>query len=332
MVQIIVSKKIAVGLGKARLVVGFLFLTCVLNGCSLMLPQTQALKDQRPQGIPAQAELGDVPFYAQDAYQCGPAALAMAMNAAGLRVTPDELQDQVYLPARKGSLQVEMLATTRRHGLIAYELAPSLNDVLQEIAAGTPVIVLENYGFRIYPVWHYAVAIGYDLDEGKIIRHSGTHQRQSMPIAVFEYLWKDEGYWAMVAVPPERVPATATEARYASAVIAMEKSGQIRTAQTAYRALLRRWPESLAGHMGLGNTAYALRDMDTAESAFSRATEIHPEAAAAFNNLATVLAERGKMAEAIAAAEHAVSLGGPLLGAAQATLQEIRQNADNITR
>jgi hypothetical protein len=296
----------------------------------VILPQTQALQEQRPQGLPLRAELSNVPFFAQAEFQCGPAALAMALNAAGIRVTPDELVEQVYRPGRRGSLQVEMLAATRRRGLIAYELAPSLADVLHEIATGTPVIVLENYGFRVYPVWHYAVAIGYDLDAGNIIRHSGTHQRQTMPFSVFEYLWKDEDHWAMVAVSPDRVPVTASEVRYASAVIAVEKSGQTRTAHTAYRSLLQRWPQSLAGHMGLGNTAYALRDMDTAESAFTQAAKHHPDAVAAFNNLATVLAERGKLGEAIAAAERAVSIGGPLQETAQATLQKIRQKADNI--
>ena len=256
----------------------------------------------------------------------------MVLNAAGISVTPEALLDQVYIPARKGSLQVEMLAATRRRGLIAYELEPQLTDVLSEIAAGAPVIVLENYGFRIYPIWHYAVAIGYDLDRNEIIRHSGIKQRQTMPFAVFEYLWKDEGHWAMVALPPDRMPVSATEARYASAVIALEKSGQLKNAQIAYNTLLKRWPDNLAGEMGLGNTAYAMKDLEGAESAFSRATQNHPDAVAAFNNLAQVLSELGRMDAALAAAEHAVSLGGPLLAATQATLEEIRQKAATSTK
>jgi tetratricopeptide (TPR) repeat protein len=131
----------------------------------------------------------------------------------------------------------------------------------------------------------------------------------------------------MVAVPPDRVPVTASEARYAEAVVALEKSGQVENAHTAYNALLKRWPSNLAGQMGRGNTAYALKDIADAESAFRQATRDHPDAAAAFNNLAQVLAERGKLEDALAAAEHAVSLGGPLLTATQATRDEIRQKA-----
>ena len=132
----------------------------------------------------------------------------------------------------------------------------------------------------------------------------------------------------MIAVPPDRVPVTATEARYAAAVIALEQSGQIGNAHIAYQSLLRRWPASLAGEMGRGNTAYALRDLDDAEAAFRRASIDHPQAAAAFNNLANVLAERGKFSAALAAAEHAVNLGGPLLAETQATLDEIRQKVE----
>ena len=312
---------------KARLSAGFLLLGALLGGCAGLLPQSNSLREQPPSDLPSKAELRDVPFHAQEDYHCGPAALAMALNAAGVGATPEELVDQVYLPGRKGSLQIEMLVAARRNGMVAYELAPKLEDVLREVAAGTPVIVLENYGFRVWPVWHYAVVVGYDLEAGEIIRRSGLKPRQTMPFPVFEYVWKDEGYWAMVAVPPGRVPATATEERYASAVAALEKSGQLKNAQVAYEAMLKRWPSSLAGMMGRGNTAYALKDPAAAEAAFRRATQEHPDAVAALNNLAYVLAERGKLDEALATAEHAVALGGPLQGAARETLEEIRRKA-----
>lgn len=317
---------------KARLSAGFLLLGALLSGCAALLPQTHALKEQPPPGLPVRAELREVPFHAQDEYYCGPAALAMALNAAGVGATAEALVEQVYLPGRKGSLQIEMLVAARRNGLVAYQLAPQLADVLREIAAGTPVIVLENYGFKLWPVWHYAVIVGYDLEAGEIIRRSGMKPRQTMPFPVFEYVWKDEGYWAMVAAPPDRVPVSATEARYADAVIALERTGQVGNAHIAYNAMLKRWPGSLAGLMGRGNTSYALKDLAAAESSFRQAAQNHPGAAAAFNNLAHVLAERGKLDEALDAAGRAVSLGGPLLPAAQATLDEIRRKAETKPR
>jgi hypothetical protein len=311
---------------RARLLAGFLFLSTGLAGCSFIAPQTYALKEQRPQGLPARVELTEVPFFPQDDYYCGPSALAMALNAAGVKVTPEELVDQVYLPGRKGSLQVEMIAAARRHGLIAYEIAPKIEDLLRELAAGSPAIVLENYGpFNWFPLWHYSVVVGYDMDRLEVIRRSGKRPRLPTPLPVFEKIWKEEDYWALVVVPPDRVPATATEARYASAVVALEKSGNLKNAFTAYNALLKRWPDSLIGQMGRGNTAYALHDLDTAENAFRQATLGHADSAAAFNNLASVLTERGKLSDALTAAEKAVDIGGPMLEATQATLQDIRQ-------
>ena len=308
---------------KARVIAGFVFALSLLAGC-VSLPQSDALQATGGAGLPKRMELESVPFFAQEDYQCGPAALAMAMNAAGVAVSPDSLTDQVYLPERKGSLQVEMLASARRHGLLAYELAPELKDVLAEVAAGNAVIVLQNQGlWSFYPYWHYAVVIGYDLEKKQVLLHSGARARRSMPLGLFEFIWVDGKRWAMVALPPGRLPASAREANSAAAAAALEQTGRIAEARLAYTALLQRWPANLVGLMGLGNTSYALGKRAEAEAAFSQATIAHPLAAAAFNNLAQTLADQGKLDAALAAARKAVSLGGADLPAAQATLEEI---------
>ena len=310
-------------LAKARARAGFVFVLFLLAGC-VSLPQSEALRAKGGAGLPPRVMLDSVPFFAQEEYQCGPAALAMAMNAVGVAVTPAALTDQVYVPGRKGSLQVEMLAGARRHGLLAYELAPELEDVLAEVAAGNAVIVLQNLGlWSFHPYWHYAVVIGYDLKSGQILLHSGTRARRSMPLGLFEFLWIDAKRWAMVALTPGRLPASAQETRYAAAAAALEQSGRIAEARLAYSALLERWPADLVGLMGIGNTAYALGRTAEAETAFRTATVLHPLAGAAFNNLAQTLADQGKLNAALEAARKAVNLGGASLPAAQATLQQI---------
>ena len=79
-----------------------------LSGCAT--PQTQALLKLNSWSLPQQVELKAIPFYPQETHQCGPASLAMVLNAGGVKITPQELIPQVYLPQREGSLQVEMLA------------------------------------------------------------------------------------------------------------------------------------------------------------------------------------------------------------------------------
>ena len=308
---------------QARVIAGFVFVLSLLAGC-VSLPQSEALRREGGAGLPPRAELAAVPFFAQEEYQCGPAALAMALNAAGIAATPEALTDEVYIPARQGSLQVEMLAGARRHGLLAYELAPELKDVLAEVAAGNAVIVLQNLGlWAFHPYWHYAVVIGYDLEKNEILLHSGTKARRAMAIGLFEFLWIDGGRWAMVALAPGRLPASAREADYASAAAALERSGHIAEARLAYTGMRERWPGNLVGLMGLGNTAYALGHVTEAEYAFRLATALHPLAAAAFNNLAQTLADQDRLDAALDAARKAVSLGGPSLPTAQATLEQI---------
>lgn len=308
---------------KARVIAGFVIVLCILGGC-VSLPQSEALHRAGGAGLPLRAELEAVPYFAQEDHQCGPAALAMALNAAGVAVSPDTLTGEVYVPARKGSLQVEMLAGARRHGLLAYELAPELKGVLAEVAAGNAVIVLQNLGlFASRPFWHYAVVIGYDLERNEILLRSGATARRAMKFGLFEFLWIDGGRWSMVALAPPRLPASARETQLASAAAALEQTGRIAEARLAYAALLERWPDNLVGLMGLGNTAYALGQAAQAEASFRLATERHPLAAAAFNNLAQTLADQGKLDSALEAARKAVSLGGPSLPAAQATLGQI---------
>ena len=311
---------------EARARAGFFFIAvlCGLGGC-VSLPQSDALRQSIPAGLPPRAELTEaqVPYHAQEDFLCGPASLAMVFNAAGVPATVESLTPQVYLPGRQGSLQAEMLGATRRAGLIAYPLAPELEHVLREVAAGNPVVVLLNLMLKIYPIWHYTVAVGYDLERGVLIFRSGRHVREERDIGFFEFQWQDSERWSMLALPPGRVPATAREADFAAAVAATERLGRRREARASFRALLARWPGSQPGLFGLGNVEYALGDIGAAEKAFRRATELHPQAAPAFNNLAYVLAVLGRFEEAEASARTALALGGPTLAEAQKTLEAI---------
>jgi len=307
----------------ARALASVLFLSCaaLIQGCASWTPQTKDLAENRPAGIPGARELTEVPFFAQSEYQCGPASLAMVMNAAGAKVTPEELVSQVYVPERKGSLQVEMLAAPRRHGLVTYELAPTYAALIREIAAGTPVIVLQNLGIK--EGWHYAVAIGYDWDNGMLQLRSGGNERQELPFAMNEMAWRRSGYWAMVVVPPERIPATAEEARWLSAIAALERAGQPAPARTAYRAFLERWPSNVNAAIGLANSHYALGDLRAAEQVLREAAQRAPDSDIVLNNLAQVLADQGRAAEALPIIDRAAAVGGSHADAVGQTRSEI---------
>ena len=276
-----------------------------------------------PAEVPASVELDTVPFYPQDAYQCGPATLAMALTWSGTAITPEELKDQVYTPSLKGSLQLAMVSATRRHGKIAYQFNGP-ESIFPEIAAGHPVIILQNLGLSWAPVWHYAVVIGYDVPQQDVILRSGTTKRKVMPYGLFNNTWARSNYWGLMVLEPNQIPVSAKENDFLNAVVGLEKAEQYQAAVTGYQTALTRWPNSLNALMGLGYSYYKLGDLKGAETAFREASQSHPLSAPAFNNLAHVLLEQGRKQEALAAAKKAVALGGPLKSESEKTLLEIR--------
>lgn len=300
----------------AALLAGLLLAACQ------QLPRQPAMA--WPTGVPPRVELDGVAFHPQEDYQCGPAALASAFSAAGHAASPATLADQVFLPARRGAWQAEMLAATRRAGLVPYRLAPNLSALVAELAAGRPVVVLQDVGWAWTTQWHYAVAVGYDLGAETLVLRSGREPRLQLNLEDFDATWRPAGRWAFVALPPDRLPVEADEIPYLRAVADLE-AVRADAAEVAYRAALARWPESLVARLGLGNAAYARGRLADAEVAFRAATDRHPQAADAWNNLAQVLHETGRGDEAEAAALRAVELGGPRHGTYAATLAEIRR-------
>lgn len=294
------------------------FFVCIalwLVGCAT--PQVGDLKQQWPTDLPNQAVVKSVPFFPQEDYECGPASLAMVLQSAGVAVLPEQLVDQVYVPGRKGTLQTELLVASRRHGLPAYVLQPKVEAVLREVAAGNPVLVFQNLSLQVYPVWHYAVVIGFDRERNVLLLHSGRTAQLEMSLFTFERTWARGHYWAMVALAPSRLPATAQADTYTQAIAALERV-QIAPARVAYAAALRQWPGDRVLMLGAGNTAYAMGDLPAAAAAYQQAVQTHPDFADGWNNLAQVQLEQGKRRDAAASVGKAVALGGPRLSAYQA--------------
>jgi tetratricopeptide (TPR) repeat protein len=278
----------------------------LLQACAA--PQTKQLIAAPPRGLPQKVILDGVPFLAQQAYYCGPAALAMTMNFYGRAVSQGAMARALYVPALKGSLQAEMLAATRQQEMLAYVLRPDLQSLLSEVAAGHPVVVLQNLSVGWYPVWHYAVVIGYDLETRELILHSGRNPYYRVPMSTFERTWARSGYWALVPLPPGKLPADDAPARVLEAAAALEETGHVLAAHRTYTAAARRWPDNLVARMGIGNTCFAMGRIEDAMRAFLSAVRSHSGSAAAYNNLAFTLHELGCGSAAYQAARHAVAL------------------------
>ena len=304
---------------------GVFFICALLAGCAA--PQSRVLRSAPPPLLSSAIELDQSPFFPQEEFQCGPAALATTLNAVGIGVTPEELARQVFLPARRGSLQTEMLAAARRHDALAVALAPRLDALLAEVADGTPVIVLQNLALDWVPMWHYAVVVGYDLAADEIVLRSGRTKRQVMAMPTFERTWRRSRFWAMVTVPPGTIPATVAESDYVQAVIAFEKVASAAAARDAYFAATQKWPHNQLMLLGLGNTAFSLHDWQAAETAFRKLADMASDPVPALNNLALTLDAQGQFVQALEVARRAASLGGPFAAQSRNTLATLVERA-----
>ena len=285
------------------------FLSALLLTACATPPQTRELLADTATGLPPAVELTATPFYPQQQYQCGPAALATVLGAHAVRVTPAELVDAVYVPALQGSLPEEITATARRYRMLAYPLPASLEALLHEVAHGNPVLVMQNLGTRWFQNWHFAVVIGFDLESREVILRSGTTRRWRTTLATFERTWSRSNHWALVIMPAGNVPASARLAPYLQAAHDLEASAQPAAAQAAYHAATRHWPDEPQAWMTYGNSLYATGEVTSAETAFRQVTRLSPDNPRGWNNLAYALLQTGCPQQAQRAAGCAVKFG-----------------------
>lgn len=264
-----------------------LLLAAVVTGCA-SVPEPAPGSD-----VADRFELRDVPFHPQEKYQCGPAAAATVINDLGIEIEADDLVDEVYVPEREGSLPTEMRAAIRSRGLVAYPLAPSIDDVLRSIDAGYPVLVMQNLGLSWWPRWHYAVVVGYDLQASAVTLRSERDKHRRTGMKAFQNTWRRADYWAQVVVRPNDIPVTARPLDWLEAVHELEQQDHAQAAITGYRAATERWPLARPAWMARGNAAWQMDQEEEAVTAFARATELEPTAWNGWNNLAHVLDARG---------------------------------------
>ena len=266
-------------------------LICITTGCAIFGPQLPLSQ----QAI----ELEETPFFAQTEYMCGPSALATVLQRTGLKITPDKLAEQVYVPGRRGSLQVEMIAATRQLDRLAVRLDQDLGAIVNELTAGRPVLVLQNLALRWLPVWHYAVVVGYDPVKDIFVLRSGTKSRLTMSRSRFERSWERADYWAIVVLKPGELPSSYNASRYVTGVVGLESVGKLDAAITAYQAGLTRWTSNTLLSFGYGNALYEMQEITAAVAVYRDLLKTSPDYIPAVNNLSQALAELGCRQEAL---------------------------------
>lgn len=304
--------------------------TFLLSACVARGPLVPA---NLSEGERASADLDATPFFPQTEYQCGPAALATVLGASDARVTPDALVPLVYIPARRGSLQVEMQATPRKFGRLSYVLSPNLDSILAELNAGRPVLVLHNYGVPFFPKWHYAVVVGYDASSDTLTLRSGVTRRQVLSAKRFMLAWDNGRRWAMVVLRPGETPASANATRYLESAADFERVASPAESRLAFDAATQRWPAEPIAWVGRGTAEYRAGHLVAAARDYAHAVEMDGAQAGARNNLAQTLLDLGcplRAREHLQAIDFA-ALDSPLREAVQDTRQRVDLAAEAST-
>lgn len=301
-----------------------IMLLLILAGC--------ADHRDRPSLAPGQiTELDTIPFFPQKKYQCGPAALATLLSASRVVVTPDILVPQVYIPGRKGSLQPELVAASRRYGRIPYIIDGELSSLYEELKGGRPILVLQNLGLDIIPVYHYAVVTAM-VGGDKIVLRSGTKKRLVMDTRKFLTTWRRTDSWGMIILKPGELPENSDPLKYLRTVNSFERTGNVKQAEKAYRAAVKRWPQHQTAIFALGNNYLAQEKYDKAAMIYQKLLSINPENLAAANNLAESLVRRGCLGRGSDVIGQAVALAkkinSPLKNTIIETQQEIAQQLE----
>ncbi|MEM7304326.1 MAG: PA2778 family cysteine peptidase [Pseudomonadota bacterium] len=280
----------------------------MLCGCTAIIVANEVVP-KKPEIKPGDIYI-DVPFIAQKKYYCGPATLAMVSDYYGRDITSQQIEHLMLLPVLKGTLQVEMQATTRSLDMAAFTMHMDRESLIAAIDQERPVIVLQNLSLDIYPRWHYAVVVGRSPNTDHLLLHSGEHEYYRVRWQTFENTWKRSGKWALMPLPPGELPGSVTQQQALKAALDLEKTGKIRAAQMTYEAITQRWPDSFNAYVGLANTHMTLKEPLAASKAYQQALKMDKYSTSTLNNFAYSAYDLGCEITAISAANCAVKMSG----------------------
>ncbi|MDD2784538.1 MAG: PA2778 family cysteine peptidase [Sulfuricurvum sp.] len=255
----------------------------------------------------------NVPFIPPRSELCGSTSIEMVssywQSAASFtpKLSMSELDAHTLIPAKGGTLQIEMITSARANGLIAYPMEPTFEAMFSELSAHHPVIVLVNRSFSWHPLWHYAPVIGYDEQKRQIIVHFSDQPNEAVPLATFAALWKRSGNWGVVLLPPGELPASVSPKTVLRSMYEFEKTGDGLGAIRAYQSALSRWPEDTNILFALANAEYNVSNFSEAEKNYRKLLVLKPSHALALNNLSMLLCRSGRSDEGLKLLDQIVS-------------------------
>ncbi len=279
---------------KAAFLCGYLL---ILQGCQ-SLHQSQRLINSPPKHVVSIKDIKTIPFYPQEEFYCGPTTLAEVFNYYGKNLTPENIAPNIFIPDREGSLQIEMVATTRKYNFVPYAGRSDLITLINLLSEGRPVIVLQNLAFSWMPMWHYAVVKGYDLVNSEFTLHTGVTENYKVDFELFERTWQRGDYWMLVPFPAGETSQYIEPFAYIKASYDLLTIGKSGVAIKSLKGATQKWPKEWLSFLLLGNF-YLAESPQTAVSWYKQGFHSGKNQPNYLNNFAYALAQVGCHEEAI---------------------------------
>ncbi len=277
----------------------------------------------------------NVPFVPPRSELCGSTSIEMlssywqSTTSYTPKLSTSELDAHTLIPAKGGTLQIEMVTAARANGLIAYPMEPTFEALFAELNAHHPVIVLVNRSFSWHPLWHYAPVIGYDEEKRSILVHFSDQPNEAVSLATFAALWKRSGNWGVILLPPGELPASISSKTFLRAVYEFEKTGENAGAILTYQSALSRWPEDTDILFALANAEYNVLNLSEAEKNYRKILAINPSYTLALNNLSILLCHSGRSDEGLKLLDKVASDDPKIQSLIKASREEIKTGCVN---
>ncbi|MDD2789173.1 MAG: PA2778 family cysteine peptidase [Sulfurimonas sp.] len=290
-----------------------------------------APKNPLPKDIDTPSSQLLVPFIAPRSELCASSSIEMlalywhSKTSFTPALTLGELDERTLIPAKGGTLQIELIAAARADGLIAYPLRGGFESLTRELFVGHPLIVLVNRSFAWYPLWHYATLTGYNAQTQHFMTHFAKSPDELLSYSTFTAIWERSEKWGVILLPPGELPLTLEAEEIVRSIYEFESVGKIEGAIVSYETAYLRWPKDTNLLFALANAYYKTQQLQKAETIYKDILSINPAHALARNNLADLLCSMGRSYEALNIIEEATSKEAQTQSILNATHQEILQ-------
>lgn len=174
----------------------------LLSGCGP--PARDAVLASLGADMAAGAYVDGVPFFPQDEYLCGPAALASVMAFYGAEESMDGVAGAVYNEKLRGTLPMDLLVYARDRGFETSYYRGGFKDLAERLGNGEPLVLFLNLGYDVYPVGHYIVAVGISEKDGAVLAHSGVEREKVYGMKELQKAWSRTGFSTLLVRPAGR--------------------------------------------------------------------------------------------------------------------------------